>query len=82
MASPAYQNNGVIIIWWDETEGGDDASRAIRRIRHLAAGQGQRLRQLSGVEPFFRPQNDGRNFRSAERQQSHSGKRDQQLWRF
>ena len=32
MASPAYQNNGVIIIWWDETEGGDDASRAIPEI--------------------------------------------------
>ena len=24
MGSPAYQNNGVIVIWWDETEGGDD----------------------------------------------------------
>lgn len=26
MASPAYQNNGVIVIWWDETESGDDAN--------------------------------------------------------
>ena len=26
MASKAYQNNGVIIIWWDETEGGDSGS--------------------------------------------------------
>lgn len=26
MAAPAYQNNGVIVIWWDETEGGDDAN--------------------------------------------------------
>lgn len=26
MASPAYKNNGVIVIWWDETEGGDDAT--------------------------------------------------------
>jgi hypothetical protein len=26
MASPAYQNNGVIVIWWDETEGGDDTN--------------------------------------------------------
>src|SRR5437899_885754 len=32
MATPAYQDNGVIIIWWDETEGGDDASRAIPEI--------------------------------------------------
>ena len=42
MASPAYQNNGVIIIWWDETEGGDDASRAIPEfvISPLAKGNG------------------------------------------
>ena len=26
MASPAYQNNGVIVIWWDETESGDDTN--------------------------------------------------------
>src|SRR5579859_1262448 len=32
MASPAYQNNGVIVIWWDESEGGDDASRTIPEI--------------------------------------------------
>jgi hypothetical protein len=32
MASPAYQSNGVIIIWWDETEGGDTASRTIPEI--------------------------------------------------
>ena len=40
MASQAYQNNGVIIIWWDETEGGDDASRTIPEfvISPLAKG--------------------------------------------
>jgi hypothetical protein len=32
MASSEYQDNGAIIIWWDETEGGDDASRAIPEI--------------------------------------------------
>ena len=32
MASPAYQNNGVIVIWWDESEGGDDPSRTIPEI--------------------------------------------------
>lgn len=32
MASAAYKNNGVIIIWWDETEGGDDTSRTIPEI--------------------------------------------------
>jgi hypothetical protein len=42
MASPAYQNNGVIIIWWDETEGGDDASRTLAEfvISPLAKGNG------------------------------------------
>ncbi len=32
MASSAYQNNGAIVIWWDETEGGDDPSRTIPEI--------------------------------------------------
>src|SRR5262249_14778055 len=32
MASQAYQNNGAIIIWNDETEGGDDASRTSMEI--------------------------------------------------
>jgi hypothetical protein len=32
MASKAYKNNGVIIIWWDETEGGDDTSRTLQEI--------------------------------------------------
>jgi hypothetical protein len=40
MASSAYQNNGVIIIWWDETEGGDDATRTLAEfvISPLAKG--------------------------------------------
>jgi len=32
MASKAYQNNGVIIIWWDETENGDDLSRTLQEV--------------------------------------------------
>jgi hypothetical protein len=32
MASKAYQNNGVIIIWWDETEGGDDLTRTLQEV--------------------------------------------------
>jgi len=32
MASPAYQTNGVIIIWWDETEGGDNSRFTIPEI--------------------------------------------------
>ncbi len=31
-ASQAYKNNGAIVIWWDETEGGDDPSRTIGEI--------------------------------------------------
>jgi len=32
MASPAYKDNGAIIIWWDETEGGDDTNHTIPEI--------------------------------------------------
>jgi phosphatidylinositol-3-phosphatase len=32
MATPEYQDNGMIIIWWDESEGGDDISRTIPEI--------------------------------------------------
>jgi hypothetical protein len=32
MASDAYKNNGAIILWWDESEGGDDPSRTIPEI--------------------------------------------------
>ena len=32
MASQAYQNNGAIILWWDETEGGDTTSYTIPEI--------------------------------------------------
>ena len=32
MASSAYKANGVIIIWWDEAEGGDDVNHPIPEI--------------------------------------------------
>lgn len=32
MASRAYQANGVIIIWWDETSGGDDVDHPMPEI--------------------------------------------------
>ncbi len=32
MATPAYQNNGVIVIWWDESENGDDTNHTIPEI--------------------------------------------------
>jgi hypothetical protein len=32
MASSAYQSNGLIIIWWDETEGGDTTNFTIPEI--------------------------------------------------
>jgi len=32
MASPAYQDNGAIVIWWDETERGDNSGFKIPEI--------------------------------------------------
>lgn len=32
MASKAYKHNGVIVIWWDETEGGDTAGQSLGEI--------------------------------------------------
>src|SRR5690349_18737234 len=32
MATPAYQDNGMIVIWWDESEGGDRTNRTIPEI--------------------------------------------------
>lgn len=32
MASQAYQNDGAIVIWFDESEGGDDSSRTLPEI--------------------------------------------------
>jgi hypothetical protein len=32
MASDAYQNNGAIILWWDESENGDDTSHTVPEI--------------------------------------------------
>ncbi len=29
MASDAYQDGGAIVLWWDESEGGDDPSRTL-----------------------------------------------------
>ena len=29
MASDAYKDHGLIVLWWDESEGGDDSSRTI-----------------------------------------------------
>jgi phosphatidylinositol-3-phosphatase len=32
MASRAYKDNGAIVLWWDETEGGDDTNHALPEI--------------------------------------------------
>ena len=82
MATPAYQNNGVIIIWWDETEGGDDASRAIPEfvISPLAKGDGyassvvfSHSSDLKTMEEIFGLPNVNNPIPAS---------RDQQLWRF
>jgi len=31
-ASNAYKNDGAIVLWWDESEGGDDPSRTLGEI--------------------------------------------------
>jgi phosphatidylinositol-3-phosphatase len=31
-SSQAYKNNGAIVIWWDETEGGDDSAHTLEEI--------------------------------------------------
>jgi hypothetical protein len=31
-STAAYKNNGVIVIWWDESEGGDDTNHTIPEI--------------------------------------------------
>jgi phosphatidylinositol-3-phosphatase len=40
MASKAYKHNGVIVIWWDESEQGDTVSETLGEIviSHLAKG--------------------------------------------
>src|SRR5207302_3224595 len=30
--SQAFKNNGAIVIWWDETEGGDDLNHTVEEI--------------------------------------------------
>ena len=57
-ASQAYKNNGVIVIWNDETEGDEDVGIDGRlrghRDHHLAARQGQRLHQQHSVHALLR----------------------------
>ena len=64
MASKAYRDNGVIIIWWDETESGDDTNRTIPEIIISPLAKGNAYASTRGGEPFLGPQDDGRNFRT------------------
>ncbi len=48
MASAAYQDHGIIILWWDEAEGGDTASYAIPEIVLSPMAKGNAY--ASGVE--------------------------------
>ena len=65
-ASQAYKNNGAIVIWYDETEGGDTGTHfTLHRDRHLAARQGQRLQQRHPVHPLLRPEDAAGHLRSS-----------------
>ena len=64
-ASQAFQDNGVIVIWNDETEGDVDR-RLHRRLlqhrdRHLEAGCGQRLLGRYPLHPRVRPRHAWQN---------------------
>lgn len=48
MATPEYQNNGVIVIWWDETEKGDSTNFTIPEIIISPLAKGNAY--ASGVE--------------------------------
>ena len=59
MNSNAWKQNNddAIVISFDETEGGRlEVHYHPGRDRHLAAGQGQRLRQHPDLHPLFRPE--------------------------
>jgi hypothetical protein len=40
MASQAWQNNGAIVIWWDETEGGDSSAYTLEEMVISKLGMG------------------------------------------
>jgi hypothetical protein len=48
MASDVFEENGVIVIWWDESEGGDGLDRAIPEIVISPLAKGNAY--ASGVE--------------------------------
>jgi len=56
-SSQAYKNNGAIIIWWDETEGGDDSAHTLEEI--VATCQRECLHQQPSVHALVRPVDNG-----------------------
>ena len=66
-ASQAFKDNGVIVIWNDETEGDEDRridGRLRRhRDRHLPACQGQRLHERRSVHARFRSRHASEHLR-------------------
>ena len=82
MASPAYQNNGVIVIWWDEAEGGDDTNHTIPEIIISPLAKGNAYASTVPHEPFLGHQNLEEILRLPTAQQPHSGERNQYLRRL
>jgi hypothetical protein len=68
-ASQAYQNNGAIVVWWDETENGDDPARTqgeiiispdakgnayTNNIRYTHSSDLLTMQEIYGVGPCLR----------------------------
>ena len=59
MASKAYQDHGVIIIWMDETEHGDDTNSTLPEIIISPLAKGNAYASSVVIQPFLGSQNDG-----------------------
>jgi hypothetical protein len=59
-SSQAFKNNGAIIIWWDETEGGGRCSAYIGGNCNFATCQRECLHQQHSVHALVRPVDNGR----------------------
>ena len=56
MASQAYQNNGAIVITFDETEGGDTSAFTLPEIVISPLAKGNAYNSTVTLHPLFRPE--------------------------